>query len=282
MFTILAPAKINWALSVIRKRSDGYHDILSIVQAIDLYDYLAFEESDNIEIQTNSTIRMENNLVYKAIIALKNFTGIKKGIRVTLKKEIPIGGGLGGGSSDAASTLKALNEFWRLKLSLENLIQIGASIGSDIPFFLNLPICIIEGRGEIVKPLKIDKTYTLLLVKPSFGISTKWAYESLNLKTQLTENYEKINNNIWQLYQNLKKGDIENLYLWNDLEVVVSKQYPEIEMIKKMLIKAGAKVSLMSGSGATVFGLFNDEKEALEASEFFKGYWVKVVKTLAS
>jgi 4-diphosphocytidyl-2-C-methyl-D-erythritol kinase len=282
MFTILAPAKINWALSVIRKRSDGYHDILSIVQAIDLYDYLAFEESDNIEIQTNSTIRMENNLVYKAIIALKNFTGIKKGIRVTLKKEIPIGGGLGGGSSDAASTLKALNEFWRLKLSLENLIQIGASIGSDIPFFLNLPICIIEGRGEIVKPLKIDKTYTLLLVKPSFGISTKWAYESLNLKTQLTENYEKINNNIWQLYQNLKKGDIENLYLWNDLEVVVSKQYPEIEMIKKMLIKAGAKVSLMSGSGATVFGLFNDEKEALEASEVFKGYWVKVVKTLAS
>jgi 4-diphosphocytidyl-2-C-methyl-D-erythritol kinase len=282
MFTILAPAKINWALSVIRKRSDGYHDILSIVQAIDLYDYLAFEESDNIEIQTNSTIRMENNLVYKAIIALKNFTGIKKGIRVTLKKEIPIGGGLGGGSSDAASTLKALNEFWRLKLSLENLIQIGASIGSDIPFFLNLPICIIEGRGEIVKPLKIDKTYTLLLVKPSFGISTKWAYESLNLKTQLTENYEKINNNIWQLYQNLKKGDIENLYLWNDLEVVVSKQYPEIEMIKKMLIKAGAKASLMSGSGATVFGLFNDEKKALEASEFFKGYWVKVVKTLAS
>jgi 4-diphosphocytidyl-2-C-methyl-D-erythritol kinase len=282
MFTILAPAKINWALSVIRKRSDGYHDILSIVQAIDLYDYLAFEESDNIEIQTNSTIRMENNLVYKAIIALKNFTGIKKGIRVTLKKEIPIGGGLGGGSSDAASTLKALNEFWRLKLSLENLIQIGASIGSDIPFFLNLPICIIEGRGEIVKPLKIDKTYTLLLVKPSFGISTKWAYESLNLKTQLTENYEKINNNIWQLYQNLKKGDIENLYLWNDLEVVVSKQYPEIEMIKKMLIKAGAKASLMSGSGATLFGLFNDEKEALEASEFFKGYWVKVVKTLAS
>ena len=282
MFTILAPAKINWALSVIRKRSDGYHDILSIVQAIDLYDYLAFEESDNIEIQTNSTIRMENNLVYKAIIALKNFTGIKKGIRVNLKKEIPIGGGLGGGSSDAASTLKALNEFWRLKLSLENLIQIGASIGSDIPFFLNLPICIIEGRGEIVKPLKIDKTYALLLVKPSFGISTKWAYESLNLKTQLTENYEKINNNIWQLYQNLKKGDIENLYLWNDLEVVVSKQYPEIEMIKKMLIKAGAKASLMSGSGATLFGLFNDEKEALEASEFFKGYWVKVVKTLAS
>lgn len=282
MFTILAPAKINWALSVIRKRSDGYHDILSLIQAIDLYDYLAFEESDNIEIQTNSPIRMENNLVYKAIVALKNFTGIKKGIRVTLKKEIPIGGGLGGGSSDAASTLKALNEFWQLNISLENLIQIGASIGSDIPFFLNLPICIIEGRGEIVKPLKIDKTYTLLLVKPSFGISTKWAYESLNLKTQLTENYEKINNNIWQLYQNLKKGDIENLYLWNDLEFVVSKQYPEIEMIKKMLIKAGAKVSLMSGSGATVFGLFNDEKEALEASEFFKGYWVKVVKTLAS
>jgi len=282
MLTFLAPAKINWALSVIRKRNDGYHDILSLIQGINLYDYLTFEEADNIEIQTNFPIRMENNLVYKAIIALQKYAGIKRGIKVILKKEIPVGGGLGGGSSDAAITLKALNELWQLNLSLENLIQIGASIGSDIPFFLNLPICIIEGRGEIVKPIKIDKTYTLLLVKPSFGISTKWAYESLNLKTQLTENYEKINNNIWQLYEKLKKGDIENLYLWNDLEIVVSNQYTEIEMIKKRLLKAGAKVSLMSGSGATVFGVFNDEKEANEASVLFKGYWVKVVKTLIS
>jgi len=191
MLTYKAFAKINWALSVLNKRNDGYHDIISLMHAIDLYDTLIFEPSSGIEIQTELPIKRENNLIYKAIIALQQYTGIKKGIKVTLQKQIPIGAGLGGGSSDAATTLKALNELWGLNLGVNTLQEIGASIGSDVPFFFNLPLCIVEGRGDIIKPLKIEKSYTLVIVKPKFSISTKWAYEFLNLETELTTEYKK-------------------------------------------------------------------------------------------
>lgn len=280
MLTYKAFAKINWALSVLKKRDDGYHDIITLMHAIDLHDTLSFEASEEIEIETNMSIKKEDNLVYKAIKALQKYTGIKKGVRVVLKKEIPIGAGIGGGSSDAATTLKALNELWQLNLDINTLHEIGASIGSDIPFFFYLPICIVEGRGETVKPLKIQQSYTLLLVKPLFSISTKWAYEALNSETQLTTEYEKINNNIWQLYNHLCSGDIDSFQLWNDLEKSVLEKYSEIDKIKKKLIEVGAKKALMSGSGSVVFGVFDNKVDAQEALKKFKGYWCKVVQTL--
>lgn len=282
MLTYKAFAKINWALSVLNKRNDGYHDIISLMHAIDLYDTLIFEPSSGIEIQTELPIKRENNLIYKAIIALQQYTGIKKGIKVTLHKQIPIGAGLGGGSSDAATTLKALNELWGLNLGVNTLQEIGASIGSDVPFFFNLPLCIVEGRGDIIKPLKIEKSYTLVIVKPEFSISTKWAYEFLNLETELTTEYKKINNNIWQLYLLLCEGAYSNFHSWNDLEKSVSRKYPEIEKIKKKLLEAGALMSLLSGSGSTVFGVFNNEVDANETLKIFEGYWCKVVQTLTS
>lgn len=282
MLTYKAFAKINWALSVLNKRNDGYHDIISLMHAIDLYDTLIFEPSAGIEIQTELPIKRENNLIYKAIIALQQYTGIKKGIKVTLQKQIPIGAGLGGGSSDAATTLKALNELWGLNLGVNTLQKIGVSIGSDVPFFFNLPLCIVEGRGDIIKPLKIEKSYTLVIVKPEFSISTKWAYEFLNLETELTTEYKKINNNIWQLYLLLCEGAYSNFHSWNDLEKSVSGKYPEIEKIKKKLLEAGALMSLLSGSGSTVFGVFNNEVDANETLKIFEGYWCKVVQTLTS
>ncbi|WP_051179094.1 4-(cytidine 5'-diphospho)-2-C-methyl-D-erythritol kinase [Thermodesulfovibrio thiophilus] len=282
MLTYKAFAKINWALSVLNKRNDGYHDIISLMHAIDLYDTLIFEPSSGIEIQTELPIKRVNNLIYKAIIALQQYTGIKKGIKVTLHKQIPIGAGLGGGSSDAATTLKALNELWGLNLGVNTLQEIGASIGSDVPFFFNLPLCIVEGRGDIIKPLKIEKSYTLVIVKPKFSISTKWAYEFLNLETELTTEYKKINNNIWQLYLLLYEGAYSNFHSWNDLEKSVSRKYPEIEKIKKKLLEAGALMSLLSGSGSTVFGVFNNEVDANETLKIFEGYWCKVVQTLTS
>ncbi len=282
MLTYKAFAKINWALSVLNKRNDGYHDIISLMHAIDLYDTLIFEPSSGIEIQTELPIKRENNLIYKAIIALQQYTGIKKGIKVTLQKQIPIGAGLGGGSSDAATTLKALNELWGLNLGVNTLQKIGVSIGSDVPFFFNLPLCIVEGRGDIIKPLKIEKSYTLVIVKPKFSISTKWAYEFLNLETELTTEYKKINNNIWQLYLLLYEGAYSNFHSWNDLEKSVSRKYPEIEKIKKKLLEAGALMSLLSGSGSTVFGVFNNEVDANETLKIFEGYWCKVVQTLTS
>lgn len=281
MHTYKAFAKINWALSVLRKRQDGYHDIVSLMHAVDLHDILIFEPHSEIEIIVDVPIKKENNLVYKSARALQDYTGTKKGIRITIKKQIPVGAGLGGGSSDAATTLLALNELWELGLDSTTMLKIATSLGSDIPFFFNLPICLIEGRGDIQKPLKIEKSYTLLLVKPDFSVSTKWAYESLGMKTnQLTEDYEKINNNIWQLYRNLCSGQLVNLYLWNDLEKVVLKKYPEIEKIKKKLLEAGAVASLMSGSGSTVFGVFKDSAAASEALKIFKPYWCRVVQTL--
>ncbi len=282
MLIVKTPAKINWALSVLRKREDGYHDIISLLQAIDLYDTLIFEESEKIEIICNFLIKMENNLVYKAVRAISEYVGIKKGVKITIKKEIPIAAGLAGGSSDAAATLKALNDFWKLNLSKEELIQLGKSLGSDIPFFFYPPIAIVEGKGEMVSPLQIKKSYNLLVVKPPFNISTKWAYESLKIKTELTENYKKINNNIWQLYNMLCEGFSQSIYLWNDLEKVVISKYKEIELIKKRLLKVGAIVSLMSGSGSTVFGLFRNREEALAAAKNFNGYWVKFAQTLVS
>lgn len=282
MLIVKAPAKINWALSVLRKREDGYHDIISLIQTIDLYDTLIFEESEKIEIICNFPIKRENNLVYKATKAISEYKGIKKGVKITIQKEIPIGAGLAGGSSDAAATLKALNDFWKLNLSTEELIQLGKSLGSDVPFFFYPPIAMVEGKGEIISPLQIKKSYNLLLVKPSFNISTKWAYESLKIKTELTENYKKINNNIWQLYNILCEGFSNSIYLWNDLEKVVIGKYKEIELVKKRLLKVGAIVSLMSGSGSTVFGLFRNREETVAAAKNFNGYWVKIAQTLVS
>ncbi|MCS7164248.1 MAG: 4-(cytidine 5'-diphospho)-2-C-methyl-D-erythritol kinase [Thermodesulfovibrio sp.] len=281
MLIYKAFAKINWAVSVIKKREDGYHDIVSLIHAIDLHDTLSFEPSETVDIETNLSIKKEENLVYKAIKALQDYTGLKKGVKVVLKKEIPLGAGLGGGSSDAATTLKALNKLWKLNLNTDTLHEIGASIGSDVPFFFYLPICIVEGRGDVVKPLKISRSYCLLLVKPNFSISTEWAYKSLNLKTELTTEYQKINNNIWQLYNYLCSGEIDKICLWNDLEKSVLERYPEIDKIKKKLVEAGAKISLLTGSGSTVFGLFEDEVKAKDALRFFKGYWCRVVHTLS-
>lgn len=280
MLTIKAPAKINWSLYVLRKREDGYHDILSLIQGIDLYDTIDFETFHDIRIYSNVSIRKENNIVYKAIRALQEYVGIKNGVKVSLKKEIPIGAGLGGGSSDGAFTLKALNELWQLKLSNNELIRIGQTLGSDVSFFFNLPFCLVEGKGDLLKPLKIEKSYILLIVKPKFSISTRWAYESLNLSNPLTENNEKVNNIIYHLYETLLRGDIVNIHLWNDFEKIVMKKYPEIGLIKRQLKKFGAIASVMSGSGSAVFGLFESKESALAAQDHFSGYWSRVVQTL--
>lgn len=281
MLLVKAPAKINWSLSVLRKREDGFHDIVSLIQGVTLWDTLIFERSEKTEIISNIPIEKETNLVYRAILAFREYTGVKGELKIKLYKEIPIGAGLGGGSSDAAFTLKALNQLFNVGLTEEQLIEIGKNLGSDVPSFFKLPLCYVKGRGDYVKPLRITKSYTLLLVKPSFGVSTKWAYEALGRTSQLTEDWEKIDNSIGQLYENLLDGNLERLRLWNDFEEVVEERYPEIGKIRQRLIELGAKVSLMTGTGSTVFGLFRDKGEAEQASKEFSGYWSRVVQTLS-
>lgn len=281
-----APAKINWSLYVLNKRDDGYHNILSLMQCIGLYDTLNFEHSDAIEVNTDMDIPYSQNLVYKAAMSLKSYAGVMSGAKIILKKEIPPGAGLGGGSSDAACTLIGLNALWGLDLNINELKIIGSRLGSDVPFFFHCPIAVAKGRGEILSPLKIDKSYALLLIKPSVSISTAWAYEKIRANSyanELTKTGYK-DNNIRLIYDVLKAGDISSLrsMIHNDFEEIIMEKYPIIGSLKEELLNAGALIAIMSGSGSAVFGLFENIDKATVASRKFSEYWNAVVETLVN
>ncbi|GAB4413011.1 MAG: 4-(cytidine 5'-diphospho)-2-C-methyl-D-erythritol kinase [Thermodesulfovibrionales bacterium] len=282
MLTLNAPAKINWFLSVFGKRKDGYHEIQSLMQYVTLSDSIGFEYSDDIEVVTDADIPLEDNLVYKAAVLLKKATGSGAGVRVTLKKEIPLSAGLGGGSSDAAFTLLGLNQLWNLNLTGEELIRLGARLGSDVPFFFNGPAALVEGRGDIVSAVRLNRPYTILLVKPLIGVSSSWAYAELD-RFPRQEVLTKGDNNIKLFCQALEKGDFSLLssILRNDLEPFVIKRYPVIGDIKHTLMFKGARFSSMSGSGPTVFGVFETEEKARKAMEHMSPNWCRIVNTVA-
>lgn len=279
-----APAKINWTLYVLDKRRDGYHNILSLMHCIELYDTLTFESSDLIEVAADMEAPIEQNLVYKSAWLLKKRFGLKRGAKIKLDKEIPLGAGLGGGSSNAAYTLIGLNKLWDLGLSKNELKSLGSELGSDIPFFFDCPMAIVEGRGDILTPLKIDIQYTLLLVKPLVSISTAWAYKQRSkAMPELTKTKDKFNN-IQLIYDALKSGDVSLIKskVNNDFEELIIKKYPVIRELKEKLVDAGALMAIMSGSGSTVFGLFENREKAIDASSQFSSYWNRVVSTAIS
>jgi len=264
-----APAKINWFLKVGRKRPDGYHEILSLMQFITLYDELSFTLSEDITVSIENpemlNIPMEDNLVFKTALKLQEITGTTKGASIKMKKEIPSGAGLGGGSSDAAVTLKGLNDLWSLGLKKKELMDIASKIGSDVPFFLNGPAALVKGKGEIVEKVDVKESRILLLVKPPISISSKWAYSEFDrLKT------EGKSNTLWH----------DNAI--NDLEEPVFTRYPELKEIKEKLLKSGALYAAMTGSGSTLFGVFNTEEEAHKALLNFENLWTKVVRTIVT
>lgn len=275
-----APAKINWFLLVLGKRGDGYHNIMSLMQCIRLYDDLIFEHADSIEVESDLNIPVKDNLVYKAASLLKHYTSYRKGIKITLKKSIPIGAGLGGGSSDAAYTLSGLNMLWGLGLNNRDLSSIGAEIGSDVPFFLNSSVAIVEGRGEKVSPLKIDSSIDILLVKPFISISSAWAYAYFDRLN--TGELTKKTVDIKLFCQAIEKKDFASLgtMLNNDLEKGVREKYPVVDKIKKSMLENGAVISAMSGSGPTVFGIFESKHTAKKAAKAMKPHWCRLVETL--
>jgi 4-diphosphocytidyl-2-C-methyl-D-erythritol kinase len=272
-FHLKTPAKINWFLSVLRKRQDGYHDIETLIQCIELYDDLLFSYSDNIEVISDLDMPLEDNLIYKAAFLLKKYTSYQKGVKISLQKNIPVSAGLGGGSSDAAYTLLGLNKFWNLGLSKNELSRLGLEIGSDIPFFLNGPSAFVEGRGEKITAIHIDSCVIFLLVKPPASVSTGWAYQNIDKLTKRTVD-------IKLFCQVLNNKDFTYLsgMLNNDLEGVVIKRFPVVGEIKKKLLEKGAVISAMSGSGPTVFGVFESEKKALSAAREMGSNWCKVVR----
>lgn len=283
MITVRAPAKINWFLHVLGRRMDGFHEIVSLIQRVDLCDALYIEPSGALEIITDADIPLELNLVYRAALLLKEECGIKTGARITLRKEIPVSAGLGGGSSDAAATLRGLNELWGLKLDASGLMDMGARIGSDVPFFLSSPAAVVRGRGEIIEPVGLKRACTVLLVKPREGASAGWAYGSLGMRPGdkvLTKKYD----NIKLFCQALEMGDFSALsYLQrNDLEPYVIKGFPAVGEIKRFLREHGALLAAMSGSGTCVFGVFPEQAGAQSAAgKCRETWWCRVASTLA-
>jgi|TARA_Y100001001_G_scaffold45086_1_gene40172 4-diphosphocytidyl-2-C-methyl-D-erythritol kinase len=271
------PAKVNLGLHVHGKREDGFHELETIFQMVSLFDDVELEllssgiklECDMPGIPTDDT-----NLVCKAALLLRKSYQVEgKGVSIRLKKKIPFGAGLGGGSGNAAGVLMGLNRLWDLNIDREKLFTLAAELGSDVPFFLTSPCALGKGRGERLKVLESCSKFQVLLVFPGFPIATSWVYQNLRLK--LT----KRPNNISILRKNLSLSNITSLgsQLYNDLESVVIQKFPEVKVVKDELWAWGALGVLLSGSGSTVFGIFDDPEKAQVACASLNGDWERVV-----
>jgi len=276
---IFSPAKVNLFLKITGKRVDGYHDLVAVFVPVALYDKLIIDQSEKgVEVYCNGRElpKGQNNLVNRAATSFFKKTGIKKGVKITLIKKIPISSGLGGGSSDAATTLKGLNQLWPNTLSKEDLEKLALSLGADVPFFLMQKPAIARGVGEILQPIKNFPSLWYVIISPNLMVSTAWAYERTKLKLTNNENQNIING--------FEKGifNIPDL-LFNDLERVTLVKYPFLCSIKDSLIKVGALGALMTGSGPSIFGIFDSAKKAREAGKILESLnkWdVFVVKGL--
>ena len=276
------PAKINLGLHIHKKRDDGFHELETLFQMVAWFDEMEMEEtSEKVELfcDTPGVPSDENNLVIKAVRLIQNLFPKKcGGVKIKLKKNIPFGAGLGGGSGNAAGTLLALNYLWDLNLPRDEFIQMASKLGSDVPFFLMSPCARGKGKGEILQPIKNPISFYTLMVYPGFPIATPWVYG--NLKLKLT----KAENNISILTNFLLRSEFAQLgaALYNDLELVVFKRYPEILEIKNELLHLGAGGALLSGSGSTVFGIFENPEIAKKALARFTGekYRVRLAKSI--
>ncbi len=252
-----AYAKINLTLDIIGKRTDNYHNIESLMQQIDLYDNINLEliKGNRIIIKCNDKkLENENNLAYKSAFLIKETFNIEFGIKIRISKNIPISSGLGGGSSDAAQVLKGLNQLLKLNLSNRDLIKLGEEIGSDVPFQIVGGCCLVSGKGEIVERIYNIPQFFVIIINPGFEIKTSEAYSDINLNEVGKKNATR---------KIIKQFNPELLH--NDFEDSILRKYPDIKKIKDMLIKNKALNALLCGSGASVFGIFDDETKAKKA-----------------
>lgn len=266
-----AMAKINLGLDVVRKREDGYHDLRMVMQSIYLYDRIRISVSDQpgITVRTNLNYLPvnEDNLVYKAAKLLMDEFSIRKGVRIDLQKRIPVAAGLAGGSSDAAAVLVGVNRLFRLGLSLEELQLRGVKLGADIPYCLMRGTALAEGIGDRLTALPKAPDCTVLLAKPKVHVSTKFVYG--NLRANELQEHPDIDGQV----QAIREGDFYGMakQMGNVLETVTIPAFPVIDEIKQVMLNYGAVNAMMSGSGPTVFGLFDDRAKAKEAYERLKG-----------
>lgn len=267
-----ARAKINLGLDVLGKRENGYHDVRMVMQTVGIYDRLIITKIPEDEIRININLKFlpvnENNLIYKAYKLMKDEYGFSGGIDVDLNKFIPIAAGMAGGSTDAASTMFAINRLFELGLSNEELMKQGIKIGADVPYCIMRGTALAEGIGEKLTKLSPMPHCHIVVAKPPINVSTKMVYESLDAGA-ITKHPD-----IDAIIEAINEGDVKKVAerMGNVLEDVTVPMYPVIAKIKNDMISQGAYNAMMSGSGPTVFGIFPDEQTALKCKEYLKAH----------
>lgn len=270
MLKLKALAKINLGLDVLGRRENGYHDVRMVMQTIYLYDNVTLQKTEKSDIELKTNLQFlpvdEKNIAYKAAKMLMEEFDIKEGVKITLDKHIPVAAGLAGGSSNAASVLVGMNHLFELGLSEQELMERGVKLGADVPYCVMRGTALAEGIGEILSPLSpLPKCY-VLIAKPAISVSTKTVYEKLDAHE--IENHPDIDG----ILSGLESGDLEKVAasMGNVLERVTIEDYPIIEEIKQTMKEEGALNAMMSGSGPTVFGIFNDRKLGKKAQKVIR------------
>lgn len=286
-----SPAKINLFLNILKRREDGFHDLETLMTPLALTDTITLEERAagfTVECDMPGVPIDDRNLVVKAAKKLAENFHVNKGAYIVLKKKIPAGGGMGGGSGNAAVTLRGLNQLWKLNAPIQKLHQLAAELGSDVPFFLYDSPAFCKGRGEIVEPLRLGCELGVLLINPGFGISTRWAYDQLAAERKAMPTPQRSNAPALQDFlAALCSRDTAAIQrgLVNSLESPCLKKYPLLALLKDSLLRHGALGAMMSGSGSTVFGLTRNEQDAAVLmdklrAEFRAAIWMCPTKTV--
>lgn len=263
---VRAYAKINWSLDTVGTRPDGYHLLDMVMQSVSLHDTLTIEPADTLSLCADGAVRVpENgdNLVLRAAEALRQAAAIEAGAAIRLRKRIPSGAGLGGGSSDAAAALKALNELWRIGFSAEKLSEIGLAVGADVSYCLQGGLCRVQGIGEVITPLPISKSYHLVILQPCRGLSTRQVFTALG-EAQALRRPDTAG-----VISALQSGCLSMLpaVMGNTLQEVSVPLRPAIRQAITALREHGARAAQMTGSGSAVFGVFGSAQAARTAWE---------------
>jgi 4-diphosphocytidyl-2-C-methyl-D-erythritol kinase len=279
--TVLSYAKINLVLGVLGKRPDGYHELRTVFQTIDLHDTLELEPAAALELECSGLTGLspQQNLVWKAAAALRRSASVERGARIVLSKRIPAGGGLGGGSSNAAAALLGLRKLWDLALPDDQLADIAAGLGADVPFFLTGGTALGIGRGDEIYPVPEITPTHMVLIFPGEGVSTAEAYASLRIDLTSGATVHKIQ----RFCGRIQDASACAAGLFNDFETSILPARPAIMQAREALLEQGAVAARMSGSGSSVFGFFLDEESALAASRAVvrDGWRVFPAKTLS-
>lgn len=261
-----AYAKVNIGLRILKKRPDGYHDIETIFRQINLYDELTLDPADSTTLVSSSPDipHDSTNLCIRAAHLLQQQIRRDKGVAIRLTKHIPVGGGLGGGSSDAAMILVGLNKLWNVGMNNNELESIAAGLGSDVPFLIMGGTAAGTSRGEVLDHFELKMPYWMLTVTPPIHISTGWAYSHVHVKDKIPPRDLRS-----VVEESIRNPGVMRERITNDFESMVYKAHPQIQQIKDKLESSGALLAQLSGSGSSVFALFRDEQSALAAADTF-------------